>query len=286
VSETSFFTPTDAEADARVVFLEAPVDCTSSGFTGSAEGMDGVLKLQRHFESFSPYSGEDLDDYPVLVDRSLKGLRNASDLDDALAKIEARITQWIGKGKPVLTLGAEHSVGYATIAAHAKQWNNLVVLHLDKHPDAKDTFAGRKMNHTSFMRRVVEELPISEWHIFGALAGDRDEWTFLKKHAKTGSRSMKGYDEVVAALGDRPVYLTIDFDVLDQPQFPGTGAPEPGGIRFNELMDAITALDRANLVGADVVEYAPSLDVGNLAGSAACIAIRELMIRLARGRRV
>lgn len=71
---------------------------------------------------------------------------------------------------------------------------------------------------------------------------------------------LRPLQQVLPTLGSRPVYITIDIDVMDPAFAPGTGTPEPGGIHSREMIDAILAMNGLNVVGFDVVEVAPGLD--------------------------
>ena len=86
--------------------------------------------------------------------------------------------------------------------------------------------------------------------------------------------------EVAKLIGEKPVYVTIDLDVLDPSIFPGTGTPEPGGISFKELIEAIKIMSGLNIVGADVVELAPDYDPTGVSTAVACKVIRELLLSI------
>jgi agmatinase len=94
---------------------------------------------------------------------------------------------------------------------------------------------------------------------------------------------LDGLDKIVEKLKDKPVYITIDLDVLDPSVFPGTGTPEPGGITFKELLQAMKTFEGLNdVVGADLVELAPMLDTSNVSTVVAAKALREMILLLHR----
>ena len=89
--------------------------------------------------------------------------------------------------------------------------------------------------------------------------------------------------ETLKKLKGRPVYFTVDLDVMDPSVFPGTGTPEPGGVSFEELRKAVTLVcSRAHIVGCDVNELAPMLDPSGASTAAACKIVREMLLALQR----
>jgi len=92
-----------------------------------------------------------------------------------------------------------------------------------------------------------------------------------------------GLADVIEKIKDKPVYITIDLDVLDPSVFPGTGTPEPGGMTFKDLLDATLKFEKLNnVVGADLVELAPMLDSSNVSTVVAAKALREMILLLHR----
>ena len=103
---------------------------------------------------------------------------------------------------------------------------------------------------------------------------------FAAAHTDLHRFSLDGWAETLKALRGKPVYLTLDLDVLDPAYMPGTGTPEPGGISFTALLDAVLQLHKVHLVGADIVELAPHYDASGASTAAACKLVREILLQM------
>ncbi|NLF26445.1 MAG: agmatinase, partial [Clostridiales bacterium] len=115
---------------------------------------------------------------------------------------------------------------------------------------------------------------------FGIRSGDRDEFAFARGHTELHGFDLSAFPEAVKKLEGRPVYFTLDLDVLDPSCFPGTGTPEPGGVTFRELLEALHRLNRLNVVACDCVELSPHYDASGISTAAACKAVREILLQL------
>ena len=121
-------------------------------------------------------------------------------------------------------------------------------------------------------------------HQFGIRSGEREEFRFAREHTDLHPFTFDGLEELVQTLeaSRAPVYLTIDLDCLDPSAFPGTGTPEAGGVTFPQLLEAIQMVAKANVVGADVNELAPMLDISGVSTATACKVLRELLLALSQ----
>ncbi|MFD5544447.1 arginase family protein, partial [Streptomyces sp. NPDC127079] len=149
------------------------------------------------------------------------------------------------------------------------------------HLDTGDTYFGAEYTHGTPFRRAVEEgivdtEALSHVGTRGPLYGKRDleEDRRLGFGIVTSSDVLRrGVDETVDALrqriGDRPLYVSVDIDVLDPAHAPGTGTPEAGGMTSRELLEILRGLAGLNLVGGDVVEVAPAYDHADITSFAA-----------------
>ena len=144
----------------------------------------------------------------------------------------------------------------------AEKYPDLAVIHFDAHTDLRDEYLGNHLSHATVIRRVWDILGDGCIHQFGIRSGERSEWEWARKgHTNLHPFTFTGLSETVITVKDRPVYLTIDLDVLDPSAFPGTGTPEAGGVTFIELMKAALSVIRGcNVVACDLVELSPLLD--------------------------
>jgi agmatinase len=180
-------------------------------------------------------------------------------------------------------LGGEHLVTYGAARAASRAFPELSIVHFDAHADLRDEYLGERLSHATVMRRCWELTGDGSIFQFGIRSGDREEFEFAKAHTRMRRFSFDGLGETLAlpALADRPVYLTIDLDVLDPGEFPGTGTPEAGGVRFLELLGAASAVLReCRVIGLDLVELSPPCDPSGASTSLVCKLLRELLLRI------
>ena len=264
--------------DAKIVIFGAPFDSTTSNRPGTRFGAAAVRADSFGLETYSPYQNLDLED---------KQIYDAGELElpfgrpePALEAIEAATAQILADGKVPLMVGGEHLVTLGAVRATAKKHPNLHIIHLDAHTDLRDEFLGQSLSHATVLRRCYDIL--GDWRIFqfGIRSGTREEFEWAENHTFIQKFNLDRLDEAVKAIGDAPVYFTLDLDVLDPSEFPGTGTPEAGGISFTELLGAIVMLKQLNVVGCDIVELAPNLDTSGISTALACKVLRELLLVL------
>lgn len=276
----SVFQSCDAEYDeSDVVIFSSPMDATCSfrpgtRFAGPAIRVDSI-----GLEWYSPYMEMDLKDYKTC---------DIGDLDLPMGDIEgdldeiSRVTREIlADNKKTMMIGVEHLVTYGTIREYIKKYPDLNIIHFDAHTDLREEFLGRELSHATVLRKCYDMLGSGTLYQFGIRSGDRSEFEWAKTHIHQTKFSFDGLDECIEALKDKPVYLTIDLDVLDPSVFPGTGTPEAGGVTYKELQDAILKMRKLNnLVGADMVELSPHYDASGVSTAVACKVLRELVLLL------
>ena len=202
-----------------------------------------------------------------------------------LADIEARAAEILHDGKLPLLLGGEHLVTLGAVRAVAEKYPGLHIIHFDAHADLRDDYLGAKLSHACVLRRCHEIVGDGHIHQFCIRSGERAEFEFAAQHTEMHKFDFTGLAELTEQLcaTKEPVYLTIDLDCLDPSCFPGTGTPEAGGVSFLQLLDAIRTVSKANIVGADLNELAPMLDISGVSTATACKVLRELLIALDKG---
>jgi agmatinase len=231
-------------------------------------------------ETYSPYQDRDLADAAVCDTGDLE--LPFGNPDRALELIAERTDRISGDGKLPVMMGGEHLATLGAVRALAVRHPSLHVLNFDAHADARDEYMGERLSHATVMRRVWELLGDGRIHQFGIRSGDRAEFAWAEGRVETVRYDCRGFAGALAKLNGKPLYVSIDLDVLDPSVFPGTGTPEPGGIGFRELLDCILLLPGARIVGADIVELSPPFDPGGVSTMAACKALRELLLALGR----
>lgn len=269
-------------AAARVVLFGAPYDSTTSFRPGTRFG-PGAMRA----ESFG------IETYSMLLDRDLlddAAVFDAGDLElpfgdqaRALALIEARAAEILAAGKVPFLLGGEHLVTLGAVRAAAKRFPDLRVVHFDAHADLRADYLGNPLSHACVIRRCHDLLGDGRIFQFGIRSGTREERAFMREgHVTAELFADATLADVAARIGpDAPVYLTVDMDVLDPAEFPGTGTQEAGGFSYPQLVrDMRLVCERLNVVALDNVELNPGLDASGRSTALACKFLREELLSL------
>ena len=265
--------------EADTVLFGAPFDCTTSYRPGTRFGSAAIRHESYGLESYSPYQDRDLLDALVFDSGDLE-LPFGSP-ERALADIEERAALILQAGKRPFLLGGEHLVTLGAVRAAVKRFPDLHIVHFDAHADLRSEYLGVSLSHACVLRRCWELVGDGRIFQFGIRSGDREEFRWGASHVKTNRFSFEGLEETLRSLAGRPVYFTVDLDVLDPSVFPGTGTPEPGGVSFDELRRAATLVCRsANVVACDVNELSPPYDPSGNSTAAACKIVREMLLAL------
>lgn len=265
--------------ESEIVIFGAGFDSTSSNRPGSRFA-PGVIRTESYgIETFSPYLDKDLQDYRVICDFGDLELPFGNPVP-ALDIIEEFSRKIYSDGKLPFMIGGEHLVTLGSVKAAVKKYPDLNIIHFDAHTDLRDDYLGEKLSHATVIRRCAELLNPDSVYQYGIRSGERAEFEWAKSHTKLTRFGFDGLQEGIAAIGDKPVYLTIDLDVLDPSVFGATGTPEAGGVTFMQLIDAIKKFKGLNVVGVDVNELCPPYDTGGVSASTACKVIRELLLIL------
>ena len=268
--------------DSRIVIFDAPYDSTTSFRPGTRFGPAAVRSESFGIETYSPYQDRDLETDVAVHDAGDLELPFGAP-DRALAMIEAKADEILSAGKIPFLLGGEHLVSLGAVRAAAKKYPDLHIIHFDAHADLREDYLGVRLSHACVMRRCHDLLGDGRIWQFGIRSGTRDEFAFMREgHVTTEPFSVNTLASLSFPEGT-PVYLTVDLDVLDPSEFPGTGTQEAGGLRFTELLSALTEiLRRFNVVALDNVELSPGLDASGRSTALACKILREQLLSLAR----
>lgn len=267
--------------EAKVVLYGAPFDSTTSYRPGTRFAGQAIRNESYGLETYSPYQDKDLLDCHVFDSGDLE--LAIGDSQKVLAAIEERAGEILKDGKLPFLIGGEHLVTLGSIRAVAEQYPDLYVIHLDAHTDLREDYLGVKLSHACVIRRCWDLTGDGSIFQFGIRSGERWEFQWAKEHTFLNPFDFTGLEETLERLKGRPVYFTVDLDVMDPSVFPGTGTPEPGGVTFDQLRRAVTLVcDRANIVGCDVNELSPHYDLSGASTAAACKIVREMALALQR----
>lgn len=257
-----------SQADAIVVGLAA--DGGVSFRSGAVEVPAGIRAFSESIESWSPRAGRDLDDLRIL---DAGDHHDRKTVGDALGPLLD--AGWQRGRRPLLaSIGGDHSVTPPAVAAVASRVEHLAVIGFDAHLDLREDYPG---DHACTYRRIADAGV--ECFVFGPRSGAREEWTEAPDVLAHLSRPVSIPAEVRLRLEGRPIYVTLDIDVLDPAAAPGTGNPEAGGPGFDELIEALESLESLDVVAFDVVEVSPPLDPSGITQAAAAVLLREMLLR-------
>jgi agmatinase len=214
-------------------------------------------------------------------------------IDEAIAAVQAGASALLDTGAKLMTIGGDHTIALPLLREMAKRHGPVAVVHFDAHLDTWDTYFGVETTHGTPFRRASEEglLDLTSCMHVG-IRGPLYSSSDLDDDKKLGFQivssrdvQLKGLDwalqAIVNRVGDRPVYVSVDIDVLDPAHAPGTGTPEAGGLTSRELLEMLRLFGQMNLVSADVVEVAPAYDHAQLTGVAAAHVAYELISAMA-----
>lgn len=263
--------------EAETVLFGAPFDSTTSYRPGTRFGSSAIRRESYGIESYSPYQDKDLYDGAVMDSGDLELC--FGDTKQALDAIQERTEQILSDGKRPFLLGGEHLVTLGAVRAVAKYYPEVSIIHFDAHADLREEYLNVKLSHACVLRRCWELIGDGRIFQFGIRSGDREEFRWGKEHVKTKMFGFEGLETVLEQLKGRPVYFTLDLDVLDPSVFPGTGTPEPGGVSFEQLRRAaLLVCKTANIVGCDVNELSPHYDPSGISTAVACKIVREMLL--------
>ncbi|MFE5190252.1 agmatinase [Streptomyces sp. NPDC056628] len=221
---------------------------------------------------------------------------NPFDIADAMKTVELAARELGSGGTRLLTIGGDHTIALPLLRAVAAEHGPVAVVHFDAHLDTWDTYFGEPTTHgTPFRRASQEGLLDPERCLHVGIRGPLYSREDLREDGVLGFQVVHAddyQDATVASvvermrrrLGDGPVYVSVDIDVLDPAHAPGTGTPEAGGLTSRELLHTLRGLVGLNIVGADIVEVAPAYDHAELTGIAAAHVGYELLSVLAKNR--
>ncbi|MCP2246698.1 agmatinase [Lentzea aerocolonigenes] len=282
----------DQVAHADVAVVGVPFDTGVSYRPGARFAPSAVREASRLLRPYHP--GLDVSPFErVQVADGGDVAVNPFHIGEAIETIEGAASELQAEGTRLVTIGGDHTIALPLLRAVSRIHGPVALLHFDAHLDTWDTYFGEPYTHGTPFRRAVEDgildtEAISHVGTRGPLYGKKDleDDRRLGFGIVTSSDVMRrGVDETVDALrqriGDRPLYVSIDIDVLDPAHAPGTGTPEAGGMTSRELLEILRGLRGLNLVGADVVEVAPAYDHADITSVAASHVAYDLVSLMA-----
>jgi agmatinase len=253
---------------AKIVILPVPYERTVSYGGGTKHGPQAIIEASHQTEFYDEETGREV--FRELGIATLPPLRFGTKKEEAILEDIYQATRALLHDKKfVVTLGGEHTISQATIAAHAEKYKDLSVLQIDAHSDLRESYQGNKYSHACVMARVCEFIDPKRLVQIGIRAQSVEEARFIRRSGvhtlfahgiRNGSYSkiVKDWDDLAIQNLSPHVYVTFDVDGLDPSIMPSTGTPEPNGLFWAETMRLLRKLGkRKRVVGCDIVELAP-----------------------------
>ncbi|MGR3984419.1 MAG: agmatinase [Gammaproteobacteria bacterium] len=272
-----------------VAILGIPFDAGTSYRPGARFGPQAIRQASRHLRTnFHP--AYDTEPYQALqvADAGDVGC-NPFNIEEAIGQIETAADELLARADAIVSLGGDHTIALPLLRAVKKKFGPVALVHFDAHLDTWDTYFGAPYTHGTPFRRAAEEglfLDGASMHVGirgplysrDDLAQDR-ELGFKVIHCdELEEQGASGIAERIARrVGGNPLYLSIDIDVLDPSNAPGTGTPEIAGLSSRELLNILRGLQQCKLVSGDVVEVAPAYDHAEITSLAAATIAFEML---------
>ncbi|WP_432421404.1 agmatinase [Nocardia carnea] len=274
--------------DADVLVWGVPFDSGVSYRPGARFGPNHIRQGSRLLRPYNPGNGAYPFDRNQVADAGDLGV-NPYDIWDAVDTIQSAATDLTATGRTLLTLGGDHTIALPLLRVQHSMHGPLAVVHFDAHLDTWEAPCGVPYTHGNPFRRAFEDGLVDTAHsihiglrgpLYAQLDLDESErMGFAAVHFRDFARlPLDGLiTRIRDRVGDRPVYVSIDIDVLDPAYAPGTGTPEAGGLSSRELLEMIRGMADLAIVGMDVVEVSPPYDHAELTAIAAAHVGYELL---------
>lgn len=256
------------------IMIGVPFDGTCSFRPGTRFAPEQIRVASRGIETYSPYFNKDLDDISFYDAGELDlPFGNTQRVLDMVYDVTREV---LVAGKKYFGIGGEHLVSYPAIKAYYEKYPDLYVVHFDAHTDLRDEYLGEALSHSTVIKKVADLIGFDNLSQVGIRSGESYEFELMKKH-NTLVKSTEDFRDILSGIKGRPVFITLDLDVLDPSVLPGTGTPEVGGFSFSELMSYFKVLADSNIVGMDMLELSPFLDTSANSTVAAAKVAREML---------
>ncbi|MEM2104901.1 MAG: agmatinase [Candidatus Bathyarchaeia archaeon] len=272
------------EAADYVVF-GVPFDVTSTYRTGARFGPTAIRQASLNIETYSFRTGVDVEDLKI---HDLGDLHISTDTKETLKRTAEVAAEIFDAGKIPVAIGGEHTITFGIVAGLGSKAQKTALVSFDAHLDLRNKFMGLELSHTTFMRRINEEIKPAKIFEIGTRAVCKEELAYAKK-AKiefftTQQIRKEGSERITEKLREKlakykNIYITVDMDVLDPACAPAVQNPEPEGIGTHTLLDILGDLCDRRVIGFDVVEVAPNYDQGVSAIQAAKV-IFEMLCKI------
>ena len=274
--EQTFISANASFEESGGVILGCPYDGSASFRPGARFGPSAIRRASWGIETFSPYFQRDLTQFSIhdMGDLELPlGEKKIS-----LNLIRKAIRQILSKKKLPILLGGDHLITLPMIEEILPIYPQLHLLQIDAHTDLREDYLGESLSHSTVMRKVVDHLGEGRLFQIGIRSGAEEEFKLARRMKSIVSLDSSSLSLMMIRLGNKPVYISLDLDVMDPSLLPGVGTPEPGGVTFQEIISLLKKLQTLHVIGFDMVELTPDYDPTQVSSVTASVILREMIL--------
>jgi len=274
--ETNYISASASFEKSQGVILGCPYDGSASFRPGARFGPSAIRRVSWGIETFSPYFQRDLSQCSIhdMGDLELPlGEKKIS-----LGLIRKALGKILSGRKSPIILGGDHLITLPIIEEILPLYPQLYIIHIDAHTDLREEYLGEFLSHCTVMRRLIERLGEGRLFQIGIRSGTEDEFKLARKIKSIISLEPASLNSMIRRLRNKPVYITLDLDVIDPSLLPGVGTPEPGGFTFQEFISLLKKLQTLHVIGFDIVELTPDYDPTQVSSITASVILREMIL--------
>ena len=274
--ETNYISASASFEKSQGVILGCPYDGSASFRPGARFGPSAIRRASWGIETFSPYFQRDLSQCSIhdMGDLELPlGEKKIS-----LGLIRKALGKILSERKLPIILGGDHLITLPIIEEILPLYPQLYIIHIDAHTDLREEYLGEFLSHCTVMRRLIERLGEGRLFQIGIRSGTEDEFKLARKIKSIISLEPASLNSMIRRLRNKPVYITLDLDVIDPSLLPGVGTPEPGGFTFQEFISLLKKLQTLHVIGFDIVELTPDYDPTQVSSITASVILREMIL--------
>jgi len=279
--EQTFVSAKASFEEGKIVILGCPYDGSASFRPGARFGPSAIRKASWGIESYSPYFGRDL---------TQLSLHDMGDLELPLGEkkgsldlIRKAVHQIVSQRKFPIVLGGDHLITLPILEEILPIHPNLLLLQFDAHPDLREDYLGETLCHCTVIKRVMGRLGKGRLLQIGIRSGTAEEFKLARTLRSIVYPNSDSLRSMVKRVKNRPVYITLDLDVMDPSLLPGVGTPEPGGFTFQGFVSILKVLEPLHVVGFDLVELTPDYDPTQVSSLTASVVLREMILAFCFG---
>ncbi len=274
--EQTFTSSKASLKEALAVILGCPYDGSASFRPGARFGPSAIRRASWGIETYSPYLNRDLGRLSIhdMGDLELPVGEKTISLD-LIRKATRKILSW---DKFPIVLGGDHLISLPVVEELVKNHPQLQIVHIDAHTDLREEYLGESASHSTVMKKLIDHIGEGRLFQIGIRSGTEEEFKLARKMKSIVPLDPSSLNSMVRRIGNKPVYVTLDLDVIDPSLLPGVGTPEPGGLTFQELISLLKKLQPLHVIGFDIVELTPDYDPTQVSSVTASVILREMIL--------